>query len=120
MGPRAGADKNGFLMMRRPPRSTQRGTLFPYTTLNVLLSQKFLSDEQRKDAVAQTLKHYMRSGGQLAQITSANLEDLHDAKLHPERHGNLLVRVGGFSTQFVQLSDELQDEIISRYASEGI
>ena len=87
------------------------------TTLNVLLSQKFLADDRRKDAVAQTLKHYMKHGGQLAQITSANLEDLRDAKLHPERHGDLIVRVGGFSTQFVGLSEDLQNEIISRYGN---
>ena len=51
----------------------------------------------------------------MAQITTANLEDLLDAKVHPERHGDLIVRIGGFSVQFVQLDESAQNEIISRY-----
>ena len=120
MGPRPGADTNGLTAMLASVAKLPLDKGVGGITLNVLLSQKFLSDDQRKDAVAQTLRHYMRSGGQLAQITSANLEDLRDAKLHPERHGNLIVRVGGFSTQFVQLSDDIQNEIISRYINESI
>lgn len=120
MGPRPGADKQGLTAMLASVAKLPLEKGIGGTTLNVTLSKKFLSDAQRKDAVAQTLKHYMRSGGQLAQITTADLKDLQDAKLHPERHGNLLVRVGGFSTQFVQLSEAFQDEIISRYKADGM
>ena len=52
----------------------------------------------------------------MAQITTANLEDLKDARIHPERHGDLIVRVGGFSRQFIQFDADTQEEIISRYA----
>lgn len=117
MGPRPGADRSGLTAMLRSVSKLPLYKGVGGTTLNVLLSQKFLADDRRKDAVAQTLKHYMKHGGQLAQITSANLEDLRDAKLHPERHGDLIVRVGGFSTQFVGLSEDLQNEIISRYGN---
>jgi formate C-acetyltransferase len=41
---------------------------------------------------------------------------LEEAKEHPEQHGNLLVRVGGFSAYFVELDPGLQDEIIARTA----
>ncbi len=41
-----------------------------------------------------------------------------DAKLHPEEHGDLLVRIGGYSDFFVKLSPELQDEVISRTQNE--
>ena len=61
------------------------------------------------------IKTYLMNGGQMAQITTANLDDLLDARCHPERHGDLIVRIGGFSIQFVQLGAESQDEIISRY-----
>ena len=91
----------------------------PARTLAWQPPKKFLSDEQRKAAIAHTMKDYMARGGQLAQITTANLDDLLDAKVHPERHGDLLVRVGGFSIQFVQLSPAVQDEIISRYQKEN-
>ena len=56
----------------------------------------------------------------MAQITTANLEDLLDAQKYPERHGDLIVRVGGYSTQFVLCDIRTQNEIISRYASSEI
>ena len=119
MGPRPGADKSGLTAMLASVAKLPLHKGIGGTTLNVQISKKFLSDEQRKSAIAQTMKHYMNSGGQLAQITTANLDDLLDAKVHPERHGDLLVRVGGFSIQFVQLSPAVQDEIISRYQAEN-
>jgi len=37
-----------------------------------------------------------------------------DAKVHPERYKDLVVRVAGYSAYFVHLSPEIQDEIIAR------
>ena len=86
------------------------------TTLNVILPSRLLaSDEQRRNVCA-LMKVFMRTGGQMAQITTANLEELLDAQKHPERHGNLIVRVGGYSTQFVLLDTVTQNEIIQRYS----
>jgi len=119
MGPRPGADKCGLTAMLASVGKLPLHKGIGGTTLNVQISKKFLFDEQRRSAIAHTMKHYMNNGGQLAQITTANLDDLLDAKEHPERHGDLIVRVGGFSIQFVQLSEAVQDEIISRYQSEN-
>ena len=41
-------------------------------------------------------------------------EELKDAKVHPEEHRDLIVRVGGFSAYFVQLSPGIQDDVIGR------
>ncbi|HHU29470.1 MAG TPA: hypothetical protein GXZ53_02110 [Firmicutes bacterium] len=35
-------------------------------------------------------------------------------KRHPEKYRDLIVRVGGFSAYFVQLSPPIQDDIIYR------
>jgi ABC-type Fe3+ transport system permease subunit len=86
------------------------------TTLNVLLPNRLLADAAARQQAVQVLCTYLHSGGQMAQITTANLEDLLDARIHPERHGDLIVRVGGFSRQFVQFDAQTQEEIISRYA----
>ena len=64
------------------------------------------------------MKSYLMDGGQLAQITTANLEELLDAREHPERHGNLIVRIGGYSIQFVEMTERSQLEMIKRYSSE--
>ncbi len=41
-------------------------------------------------------------------------EELQDAKLHPEKHKDLIVRVCGLSAYFVALNEKDQDEIINR------
>jgi len=41
-------------------------------------------------------------------------QTLRDAQTHPEMHKDLVVRVGGFSAYFVQLTREVQDDIIAR------
>jgi len=39
---------------------------------------------------------------------------LRDAQKHPERYRGLIVRVAGYSDYFVDLSADLQNEIIKR------
>ena len=39
---------------------------------------------------------------------------LKDAKAHPEQYPDLIVRIGGFSAYFVQLSEGIQDDVIYR------
>jgi formate C-acetyltransferase len=43
---------------------------------------------------------------------------LRKAQKNPEEYRNLLVRVAGYSTQFVNLSREVQEVIIERTAYE--
>ncbi|MBR6557637.1 MAG: hypothetical protein IKT70_01360 [Clostridia bacterium] len=117
MGPRPGADKSGVSAMLRSVAKLPLEKGVGGTTLNVVLTQRLLSTPELRKNVAATVKDYLMNGGQMAQITTANLEDLLDAKVHPERHGNLIVRIGGFSIQFVQLNETSQDEIISRYSA---
>ena len=44
---------------------------------------------------------------------------LKDAQAHPENYKDLLVRVAGYSTQFVNLSKSMQDSIMARNAHES-
>jgi len=51
---------------------------------------------------------------QLLQLNCVNKDDLLDARKHPERHYDLIVRVCGFSAKFVSLPPEWQEEFINR------
>ncbi len=42
------------------------------------------------------LKAYIENGGPQVQIYTTNMDDLKDAQIHPEKHRDLIVRVGGF------------------------
>ena len=50
----------------------------------------------------------------MVTATVVSAEELQDAKIHPENHRDLIVRVGGYSDYFVDLSPELQDNVIAR------
>lgn len=60
------------------------------------------------------LSGYFHNGGAQAMITVLNRGDLEQAMIHPEKYQNLIVRVGGFSARFVELSKNIQAELLSR------
>ena len=117
IGPRPGADVCGLTAMLSSVMKLPLDYGVGGTTLNVVLTTRLLSTPEMRERISDVMFTYLCGGGQMAQITTANLEDLRDAQIHPERHGNLIVRIGGFSIEFVQLDRRAQDEIISRYAS---
>lgn len=60
------------------------------------------------------LRGYFDRGGSQAMITVVSRGDLGRALLDPDAYRHLFVRVGGFSARFVDLSRDVQLEIISR------
>ncbi len=72
--------------------------------------------EQHREHVVAALDSYMQRGGTQYMVTITSREELLDAQQHPENYGHLLVRTGGFSSVFVNLPPEIQQEVISRTA----
>jgi formate C-acetyltransferase len=72
----------------------------------------------RKELVLSALKPlvmgYFRQGGMQIQISCLSREDILDAMEHPEKHKNLIVRIGGFSEYFNNLSRELKETVLRR------
>ena len=68
-------------------------------------------DQPRMTAL---LKAFALTNGPVIQPNFVSVEDLLDAKAHPEKHRDLMVRLYGLSVFFVTLTPEIQDEIISR------
>lgn len=60
------------------------------------------------------LLRFLQVGGSVLQVNCVDQQLLEDAREHPERHPDLVVRVSGYSSYFTVLSDAIQDEIISR------
>jgi pyruvate-formate lyase len=82
------------------------------------LNQKFsgtvMQSPESREKLAILTDTFFRNGGQHIQYNLVDTEELLDAKAHPEKHHDLVVRVGGFSAYFVMLSPEIQDDIIYR------
>ena len=87
-------------------------------TGGTLLNQKFtpqlLADEVGINKLAQLIRSYFRLDGHHVQFNVVTSEMLRDAQKHPEKYRDLIVRVAGYSDYFVDLSTELQNEIIKR------
>lgn len=60
------------------------------------------------------LTRFLTAGGSVLQMNAIDPTILLDAKVHPERHPNLVVRVSGYSAYFTTLPTRIQDEIIDR------
>lgn len=116
IGPVPGRDKNGLTAMLSSVAKLPLDLGVGGTTCNVLIPRDHMKTPEMREKICALMKAFLKSGGQLAQITTASVEDLKDAKIHPEDHGDLIVRVGGYSISFVELDSAQQDEIISRYA----
>ncbi len=65
--------------------------------------------------MALLVRTFAQLGCQQLQLNSLNLETLLDAKAHPEKHKNLIVRVWGWSGYFCELDRAYQDQIIGRH-----
>lgn len=57
---------------------------------------------------------YMKLGGIQMQITCTSVQTLMEAYENPDMHKNLVVRVGGYSEYFQNLSDDLKKMVINR------
>ena len=55
-----------------------------------------------------------KNGLSNVQFNTVDADTLIDARMHPENHKNLAVRVSGFSQKFHLLNPDLQDHIIER------
>jgi pyruvate-formate lyase len=79
------------------------------------LSDSVFRNQESIRKTAILVRIFTQLGGQQLQLNSLNLETLLDARAHPEKHKNLIVRVWGWSGYFCELAPEYQEQIIARH-----
>ena len=82
--------------------------------LNIKLSPQVLAGQEGLRRFASFIRIWCDQKHWHIQFNIINRETLIDAQRNPEKYRNLIVRVAGYSAYFVDLSPELQNEIIAR------
>ncbi|MGD8277007.1 MAG: glycyl radical protein [Gemmatimonadota bacterium] len=115
--PAHGADRHGPTAVCR-----SLGKMDQVLSGGTLLNQRFLpqvlAGDGGIDKLASLVRTYFRLGGHHIQFNVVGTDTLRDAQANPEQYRDLLVRVAGYSDYFVDIGQDLQEEIIQRTAQE--
>ncbi len=77
--------------------------------MNLRMQKKHLSTMLRP-----LVTSFFEKGGMQLQVSCLSREEMLDAIAHPEKHENLIVRIGGFSEYFNRLTPVLQQTVLKR------
>ena len=109
-----GEDANGVTALLNSALKYNHSLAGSGFVLNLKFDKSLFEKARGYQAVKNLLKTYFANGGQQISPTVVSPEELKDALIHPEKHKNLIVRVGGYSDYFVKLTPELQKNIVQR------
>ena len=112
-GPVQGLDRNGPTALINSLTGWDQSSFLGGMVVNVKFSKTMFSDA-KKELFLDIISAFVQRGGVEMQVNCVDRETLEDALIHPENHGNLMVRIGGYSDYFVNLKPCMQREIMER------
>jgi pyruvate formate-lyase/glycerol dehydratase family glycyl radical enzyme len=120
VSPHAGTDLTSPTAAMRSVAKINHDVHAGGTLLNIKFAPELLQSDRNLKNLASIIRAYFALGAFHVQFNVISTETLRKAQERPEDYRDLLVRVAGYSTQFVNLSREAQDAIIERTTYETI
>ena len=114
LSPMRGADRAGPTAVLHSAMASGYSDVCCSAVLNQKFNASLLSSDDSIDKLMAYTNAFMHGGGTHIQYNIIDTELLRDAKANPDNYNDLIVRIGGFSAYFVQLSQGIQDDVIYR------
>lgn len=114
--PVAGFDVNGPASVFKSIAKADLKRFFAGTPVDIAVNSNEFADEVGVQRLKDLIDSFCELGGQILTITSTNVEDLRDAQVHPEKHRDLRIRMGGLSAYFIAMAPAQQENIIKRFS----
>ena len=87
--------------------------------IDLFFFKSYFNSNESKEKIKALIKTYFELGGLQIQVNSLDVELLEKAYENPEQYKNLIIRKGGFSTYFVELSPKVQRDFIEQAKQSG-
>lgn len=114
VSPYVGTDTSTPLAVMRSAAKVNQDVYSGGTLLNLRLNQDLVNTKRGQANLGAMIQSFFALGAFHVQFNTISSEVLKKAQEKPEDYKDLLVRVAGYSTQFVNLSKSMQDAIIAR------
>lgn len=112
--PSQGVVKNGPTGVARSILALNPSNFGNGLQFNMKFHPSSLEGGQGTEKMKQFIRSFFDQGGMQLQYNVVDAETLKQAQENPDDHRDLVVRVAGFSAYFVELYEDLQNEIITR------
>lgn len=109
-----GADTHGPTALLKSVLHYDQTEVTSGFVLNLKFDKALFATDKGKSGFVGLVKTYFAYGGQQVQVNVLDKDELIDAQLNPDAHRDLIVRVGGYSDYFNNLTRDLQNNVIAR------
>ena len=114
IGPACGADKSGPTAMLNSVASVDSSLMANGNALNMRFDPADVAGEKGMTILKGLVKGFFERGGMEVQLNVLDPAMLEDAREHPGKYPDLVVRVAGYCAYFDDLPDASKSEIIAR------
>jgi formate C-acetyltransferase len=114
ISPMQGLDKHGPAAVLKSVSKIDHRNFANGTLLNMKFHPKAVEGPDGNQKLKHLVETFFGLGGMHLQYNVIGSDTLREAQHKPEDYQDLVIRIAGFSAYFVELSKDLQDDLISR------